>query len=165
MNDILYLTNQRSAIKRFAKGVFKMETYLELRKRHKSDIDNFPMFFAFSKDQFEEGKTKIGCEPDEKLVSIGMGGYIKKQDKETFIDMMKQHEKEHFNNMLENEQKDEYVYHMVQYELGNHEFSYTYEREDALEACGITKEMINSYPDLNAIVNKAVSEYKEKVEM
>ncbi|OEK59120.1 MULTISPECIES: DUF7659 family protein [Staphylococcaceae] len=142
-----------------------METYLELKKRHKADIDNFPMFFAFSNEQLEEGKTKIGCESNEELVSIGAGGYIKKQDKQDFIDMMKQQEKEHFNNMLESDNKANYVYGMVQYELANHEFAYTYERADAIEACGITKDMLESYSDLNTVVNQAVSDYKVKVAM
>ena len=36
-----------------------MNTYLKLKNRHEKEFNNFPMFFAFNKKQFE-----IGCDFD-----------------------------------------------------------------------------------------------------
>jgi len=139
-----------------------MQTYLELKKNHEKEINNFPMLFAFSKEQFEEGKKKLNWSPDEEVVSIGMGGFIKLEDEQHFIDMIKRQEKEHFDNILAS---TEYVYHMVKYELANHEFGYTYETEDALETCGLTQTFLKENPTVLETVKKAIKDFKVENEM
>ena len=43
-----------------------MNRYVELKRRQEKEVNEFPMFFAFSKEQFSEGMKKLGLEPDEK---------------------------------------------------------------------------------------------------
>ncbi|MBF0795189.1 DUF7659 family protein [Mammaliicoccus lentus] len=139
-----------------------METYLEFKERTKKETEQFPMFFAFDNEQLKEGKKEINASDDDKLLAIGGGGYIKVEDKQNLLDLFDSHEQEHKSNMLAN---DDYVYHMVKYELGNHEFVITYDTTDTFRACGLTKELLNNNPQLQEVVNKAVKDYEEEVGM
>lgn len=58
----------------------------------KNRFDDFDgLFFAFNNSQFSEGMKKIGLNPDDtdKILSIGAGGYIAKNRKEEFHQIMK----------------------------------------------------------------------------
>ena len=37
--------------------------YQEMRNRQQAEVNAFPMFFAFNKQQFAEGMRKLGCPP------------------------------------------------------------------------------------------------------
>lgn len=139
-----------------------METYLEFKERTKKETEQFPMFFAFDNEQLKEGKKEINASDDDKLLAIGGGGYIKVEDKQNLLDLFDSHEQEHKSNMLAT---DDYVYHMVKYELGNHEFVITYDTTDTFRACELTKELLNNNPQLQEVVNKAVKDYEEEVGM
>ncbi|HJF67951.1 hypothetical protein BUY35_00075 [Staphylococcus cohnii] len=132
-------------------------TYLDLRKEHSKELNSFPMFFAFDEKQFEEGLAKIGATKEDKLVHIGGGGYIKKDQLEAFKEMLERHNKQHQDNMVSDE---DYTYHMVKYELANHEYLVSYDLEPTLEACNITKELLNANTNLKNTVNKAIKDYK-----
>ena len=41
-----------------------MNRYQEIKEKHQKDVDNFRMFFAFNRKQFDEGMRSIGLEPD-----------------------------------------------------------------------------------------------------
>ena len=73
-----------------------MNRYVELKRRQEKEVNEFPMFFAFSKEQFSEGMKKLGLEPDEKdkIYSIGGGGYFRKSDSEKFKAMLDKHSEE-----------------------------------------------------------------------
>ena len=56
-------------------------TYQELKKKLQDRYSKFfeeNGFFAFGKEQFEEGKNKINTLNNDDIYSIGMGGYVKK---------------------------------------------------------------------------------------
>lgn len=63
------------------------------KKKNKQElINNFEgLFWAFNNDQFKKGMEKIGLnEKDtDKILSIGMGGYIRKDRREAFGELMK----------------------------------------------------------------------------
>ncbi|NYC95062.1 hypothetical protein DFN09_003049 [Clostridium acetobutylicum] len=57
--------------------------YIEMKRKHQKEVNNFPMFFAFSKEQFKEGMKKLGLEPSEtnKIYKFGnTGGFYKRTD-------------------------------------------------------------------------------------
>jgi len=70
--------------------------YQNLKYRHQQEVNNFPMFFAFSNAQFEEGMNKLGLEASEtdKILSLGGGGYLLKTDRPAFKEMFDRHQKE-----------------------------------------------------------------------
>ena len=54
--------------------------YDEIKEKHQKIVDDFPMKFAFSDEQFNQSMKELGLKPDDtdKVVSIGGGGFIKK---------------------------------------------------------------------------------------
>lgn len=117
--------------------------YKELKSEHEQQVNNFPMFFAFDKNQFDEGMRKFGLHPDNKdqLLSIGLGGFILKSDKEAYKEMFKQQDND-MKNAIAN--SDQFIFDMFNYELANHEYTYTYEIDDTLQALGLTFEEVQA---------------------
>jgi hypothetical protein len=81
-------------------------------------------------------------EDTDKIYSIGGGGYIRKSDSKAMNEMFDRHEREVAAARAEN--KDDYLYHMFNYELANHEYGYTYDVTDTLDALGLTMEEIEA---------------------
>ena len=58
------------------KNAKTLSRYHELcEERDKTDVKKYRCFYAFSKEQFEQGQKSIGLKPNERLVSFGCGGY------------------------------------------------------------------------------------------
>ena len=43
-----------------------METYVEMRKRHQEEYNNFPVAFVFDKEGITEGLKKLGLTENDK---------------------------------------------------------------------------------------------------
>ena len=74
-----------------------MESMNELKKRHQDEVNNFEgLFFAFSDKQLREGLVRVGLEETDvkKIVSIGAGGFLRKDVSDSFRDMFIRHTKE-----------------------------------------------------------------------
>ena len=59
-----------------------MESYLELKKRHQKEVNEFPFGFAFSPAQFVEMMRKWGLDYEKdinKIVSMGMEDMCRKK--------------------------------------------------------------------------------------
>lgn len=119
-----------------------MNPYLALKEKHQNETNKFPFGFCFNEQQFNEMMANWGLTPEDtdKIYSIGGGGYIRKSDSEAMNKMFDRQEKEIATARAEN--KDDYLYHMFNYELANHEYSYTYDVTDTLDALGLTMEEI-----------------------
>ena len=139
-----------------------MNRYVELKRRQEKEVNEFPMFFAFSKEQFSEGMKKLGLEPDEKdkIYSIGGGGYFRKSDSEKFKAMLDKHSEEMQKEIEGDTDGSGFIYDMFNYELSNHEYSYTYDVSDTLNALGFTIDYVNSNKNVLNGLLKAV-EYQE----
>jgi len=128
----------------------KVNSYLELQNKHKKDISNFPMIFAFSEEQLKEGLKKLGVTKD-KVVSVYGGAIIRATDKDKYLAMNIRHDREHKEMMNDKN----YVYNMFKYELANHEYSYTLDDTDTLRSLGLTKEQVNNNLLLREQLEKA----------
>lgn len=105
------------------------ETYFELKKRHSDEFSVFPIAFAFSKEQFEEALIELDAKADD-CCSIGGGGIIKKTDSKALQEFIARHVTE-----LEDAFRvDAVLIEAIIYELGNHEYGYTYDPTDTIEA-------------------------------
>ena len=141
-----------------------MNAYRKLKDKHQEEINNFPMFFAFSNKQFEEGMKTLGLEPNEtdKIYKLGgTGGFYRKSDSKTLHDMFDRHEKEMAAAIAADETGDGFIYDMFNYELANHEYGYTRDCGPAFDALGLTVEQIRSDKRMIHGLNKA---RKEQVE-
>lgn len=139
-----------------------MNAYLEMKQRHQSEINDFPFGFAFSETQFNEMMVeRFGLTPEDtdKIYSIGNGGYVRKSDSEAMHKMFERHAQEREVAIREN--KDDYLYHMFNYELANHEYSYTGDLTDTLDALDLTLEEIEANPQMDEALKRAAKHQME----
>lgn len=124
-----------------------MNAYRELKDKQQAEVNAFPMFFAFSQQQFDEGMKKLGLEPTDtdKIYKLGnTGGFYRKSDSEALHAMFERHEQEMKDAIAADKTGDGFIFDMFDYELANHEYGYTRDMTDALEALGLTLEDINA---------------------
>lgn len=120
------------------------ETYTQMMKRHHDEFNKFPIGAAFSNDQFDEMMRKWGLKPTDtdKIIHLYGGSFIRKSDRDAFFEMTERHKKE-FEDAIKNDATGEgFIKQMFYYELCNHEYSYTMDPEDTLDALGYTAEQI-----------------------
>ena len=132
-----------------------MNKYTSLKSKQQAEVDAFPFGFAFNQSQFNEMMEKWGLTPDDtdKIYKIGGGGYIRKTDADAMHEMFERHEAEREEAMKD----DDYLYQMFNYELANHEYNYTGDLTDTLEALGLTIEEINANPRMADALKRAIA--------
>ncbi|AAK79119.1 hypothetical protein BJV85_002852 [Clostridium acetobutylicum] len=134
--------------------------YIEMKRKHQKEVNNFPMFFAFSKEQFKEGMKKLGLEPSEtnKIYKFGnTGGFYKRTDSAKLKKMLNRHDKE----IKEAMKNDTFIFDMFYYELGNHEYSITYELGDTLDSLSLTYEEVQNDKRLLNALDLAIKKIME----
>lgn len=137
------------------------KNYQDYKKAISKEVNEFPMFFAFSDKQFEEGKAKLNIKDNSELCKIGGGGFIRKTDSKKLSDMLHNQEKTLARNIQADKTGEGFIYSMFLYELNNHEYGYTYELDDTLEALGLTLKEIKSNTNLLHGLEKARHEILE----
>lgn len=135
-----------------------MNKYLEIKGKHEKEFEEFPMFFAFSEKQFEEGLKKLGCTKNDIYSLSGTGGFYRKSDSKKLNAMFDKWNKE----IEEAIKDDEYVYQMFRYELGNHEYCITYDYEETLGTFGLEFKDLDKR--MKRILLKAKEDYLKAVE-
>lgn len=135
--------------------------YRELTERQQEEVNALPMKWAFSKKQFEQMMAEWGLTPGAdncKLLSIGMGGYILKSDRELIASTFKRHHEELAAAIAADETGEGFVLDMFRYELANHEYCITLDYTDALDAVGLTEDDLRQQPKLYKALRKACKE-------
>lgn len=104
-----------------------MVKYEKFKKMQEALVSEFPQFFAFSEEQFEEGLKKLNVKRED-VLSTRFGGFIRRSDKEAYkllwLTIGKQEDE-----FLKD--KKNFVEALV-YELGNHEHAYSHDATDTL---------------------------------
>lgn len=137
--------------------------YVEFKRNREKEINNFPMGFAFSNKQLEEGMKKLNVTDKSELLSIGAGGFIRKTDKEKFTNLMNKYDTE-FKRLIEADKTGEgFIYDMFYYELANHEYLYTLELDDTFDALGLTYDNIKNNIALEKGLKKAIKTQREEI--
>ena len=140
----------------------QMETYQELRTRQQKEVDALPLGFAFSEKQFEEMKAKLGIKENSELYRLGnTGGFYRKIDADLIIGTFKRHQEERQNAIFTaNGINIVYVQSMIYCEMCNHEFAINHDgREEVLEACNLTEELLDKHSELKNAWNAARKQY------
>lgn len=135
--------------------------YIELKKKHEKEFNEFPISFAFSNEQFAEGMQQLGLfeEDKDKVVSIGSGGFIRKSDVASFKKLISRHETE-MQEAINNDSTGEgFIFDMFNHELSNHEYGYTRDIESTLDALGFTINEINANQQLSHGLKTACDMY------
>ena len=135
--------------------------YLKLQTKHNEEFNNFPIMFAFTDKSFEEGLVKLGLKKSDtdKVISIGYGGFIRKADKEAYLEMTIRQANERKQAIEDDKTGDGYIYQMFLTELNNHEYGYTYDYEDTLNSLNLTIEEINANPVMKKAFEKARNKF------
>lgn len=126
--------------------------YRELRKGHEAELAAFPMFFAFSGDQFKAGLEKLGLKEEDKpkLFTFVDGGYAKLEDKAAFFAMLDRHMEDLKAAYNADKTGEGFIFDMFAFELANHEYIATGDFEPALIALGLDADDVNANPALVA---------------
>lgn len=137
--------------------------YLELKQQHQKEVNEFPFGFAFDKKQFNEMMINFGLKPEDKdkIYSIGAGGFIRKTDSDKMDEMFKRHKTEIDNAVNDKLTGEKFAYEMFLYELANHEFGYTGDIDETLDALGYTKDQITDNKNLYKGLIKAMSKFNK----
>lgn len=141
-----------------------MNSYRELRNKQSEEFAKFPIAFAFSDEQVKEGLKKLGLNENDidKVTGIGAGGFIKKTDVEKYVELSKKLHRELKEAIAEDKTGELFIKDMFDEELANHEYGYTMELDDTLEALGITIEEINSNDNLKNGLKLALERYERE---
>ena len=138
--------------------------YKELKERHQTEVNAFPLGAAFSNKQFAEMMAKWGFGENEtdKIYSIGAGCYIRRADSPVFRGMFNRHEQERQQAMDADKTGGGYIYQMFACELADHEYGYTYDFGQTFDALGLTFEQVYNDKRLRRGLNKALKQYGGK---
>lgn len=142
-----------------------MNAYTELQKKHQEEVNAFPCFFAYDKDQFAEGMKSLGLKPtDTKLIYRGMAGmYYRKSDSPRLKEMLDRYIKEEQEAINGDTTGEGYILDMFSEELANHEYGYTRDLSDTLGAVGLTLDKVRSSKTLLHGLQKALERYNATV--
>lgn len=138
-----------------------MNTYTLMKRTHQKQVDDYLSkcsFFAFNEKQFREGLQKLGIAEDQTgvLVRLGdTGGYILKEKAPGFKELMDKLDREKQDALQDPENGYQFAYSMFYTELANHEYSWTGDTWETLDALGITEEDLNRAPMLQKALEKA----------
>jgi hypothetical protein len=141
-----------------------MNTYKIMKEKHQNEVNAFPMAFAFSQKQFEEGMQKLGLNPTDtdKIYKLhSTGGFYRRSDAKLLREMFDRNEKETAGAIENDKTGDGFIFEMFDYELGNYEYVITCSTENTLDALGMTEEEVNSNPALLHGLQKACNAQKE----
>ena len=137
-----------------------MNRYADMKRRQQQEFGAFPMQFAFNDRQFAEGMAALGLEPTDtdKVYKAPGGGFYRKEDGPRLKEMMDRFDRELQSAIAADETGDGFIYEMFLAELNGHEFGYTMDTEEALDALGYTAEEVLGDPRLKRGIEKAATE-------
>ena len=134
----------------------KPETYRQQKERQQKEINEFPLMAAFNEQQFADGMKKLNVDRDG-LLSIGAGCFIRKTDRDAFVNMMKRHTDEVKQACAADQTGDGFIYQMFYSCLADHEYSYTGDLSEGIAATPFTLDEINANPALLHGLSKAAA--------
>lgn len=132
-----------------------MSKYTDLKAKHQAEVNAFPLGFAFNKDQYDAMMSKWGLKPTDRsqIIYMDRGCFVRKSDYKAMHEMFDRHDAELKAAM----QDTNFAFEAFSYELGNHEYCYTYELDDTLNALGLTIDEINADPMRADALKRAIA--------
>ena len=138
-------------------------TYMKFKDKRQKEVNELPMYFAFSDKQFNDLMVKLGYDDENvflnDIMSIGGGSIILKKDKELIMNTFDRIDKE----LTENFKNEEFLESAFEYELGNHEYCITYDISETLDALDISYDEYQNNERIQKIAKKAIKKYMDKM--
>lgn len=121
----------------------KRQEYLDLKKRHQKEFEDFPIAYAFNDKQLEEALEKLGATKEECVSVFGHGDIVKRENANTLIELLENQREEMLQKIRDDE---EFATAAFAYEMDNHEYAINWDGDaDVLDCFGITFEKINQW--------------------
>ena len=133
--------------------------YEEVKELNQQDFNAFPLGFAFNERQLKESMERLGVTSENELLSIGGGGFIRKTDRAAFLDLLERTGQRVKDGIDSDPDGLGFIKGMFFTELANHEYCYSGDLSETLEAVGITMQEIEESPKLAAGLKAALQEY------
>lgn len=109
------------------------QVYLDLIEKHREELNNFPIAYAFNNQQLKEALEKLGVDSVEECVTVfGHGDIVRKGDAKRFINMLERHSKEVKDAMIADVELAEAAF---RYEMDNHEYAINWDGDDDVLRC------------------------------
>ena len=144
------------------------ETYREMKQRHQQEVNALPLAFAFSREQFETMLSKWGIAQDDAkdgaVVGMGNGCFIRATDRDTVVTAFKRIAKEEADAVASDRDGNGYIYEMFLEELLNHEYTYTGDLSETLDAVGMTLEQVQKNEPLKNGLRLALERLRESTD-
>ena len=114
--------------------------YIELVKRQQEEINALPLGFAYGDEQFKQmmGEWGLTVNDTDKIVRVAGGAFVQKKDLDLYHEVVNRHHEELEAAIVADKTGDGFIYQMFLTELQNHEYSYTGDSEETLDALGYT---------------------------
>ena len=137
-----------------------MNRYADLKQRQQEEFNAFPMQYAFSDRQFNQAMAALGLDltDTDKVYRVPGGGFYRREDGPRFKEMLDRFDQELKDAIAGDQTGDGFIYEMFLYELDAHEYGYTMDRSDTLDALGYTADEVLGDPRLKRGIEKAVTE-------
>lgn len=141
--------------------------YKQFTEWAQNQVDALPIRYAFGDKQFNEMLVKyfngITCEDaKQQLYGNGVGGYYWRTDAEQINNTFKSISDTQQRLIDEDTTGDGFIYEMFLYELDNHEYSYTQDVNETLDAIGLTVDDLNGSSSLMRGLKKAIEEINNR---
>lgn len=134
----------------------KKQEYMDLKKRHQKEFEDFPIAYAFNDQQLKEALEKLGTTKEECVSVFGHGDIVRREDAKDLLKMMKRHDDELKQKLIDD---PEFAYEAFLYEMNNHEYAINWTAdEDTLSSLGIDFEFIKKH-GLQLAYNKARTQH------
>ena len=110
----------------------KKQEYLDLKKKHEQELNDFPIAYAFNDEQLKEALKKLGATKEECVTVFGHGDIVKKENAPKFIAMLKRHTKEVREALIADV---DFAIAAFLYEMNNHEYCINYDGDGDVLGC------------------------------
>lgn len=121
----------------------KRQEYLDLQKRHRKELEDFPIAYAFNEKQLEEALEKLGATREECVTVFDHGDIVKCTDAKALIKLLENQREEMLQRIRDDQDFAEAAF---LYEMDNHEYAINWDGDaDVLDHFGITFEKINQW--------------------
>ena len=110
----------------------KRQEYLDLQKKHRKELEEFPIAYAFNDKQLEEALEKLRATKDECVTVIGHGDIMKRENAKPFLNLLKRQAQE-VKDKLKND--PEFAEAAFLYEMDNHEYAINWSGDEDVLAC------------------------------
>lgn len=132
--------------------------YQTLKARQQKEFNAFPLGAAFNEKQLQESLRRLGLDPiegREHIIAIGGGCFIRETDKAAYLEMCDRHAQELADAIAADKTGDGFIFDMFRHELANHEYSYTGDTWETLDALGFTQDDIEKSEAMRHGLEKA----------